>query len=438
MAGKSRKKASSIRQRPVAGLDVGTTKICVIAGEVTAEGISVRGICSRPSEGLRKGVVIDIDAASASIKDTVAAAERETGAPVKDVFVGIAGSHIKGFSSIGAVAVRGKVVTDVDVERAIDSASAVYVPLDREILHVLPTDFILDGQGGVKDPVGMRGMRLEVRVYIITGAVASVQNLLTCCERAGLQVNDIVLQPIASAEATLTAADRDLGIALVDIGGGTTDMAIYRDGWLRRSAVLGIGGNHFTNDLSVGLKLPFAEAERIKKSCGSALVADLHDLTPVQVAAIDGQVRSIPRKYITEILQPRGEELLEMIRREIQESHESGIPVLGLVLTGGASLLLGFDVAAGSLLGMPVRIGRPMIPMRGAPGRHGEELAASPVHGEGHLQEFVSPMYATAVGLVRYGADSLQSGDTVTYTSTLFNRIVVRMTGWFKDILNKR
>ncbi|MGE5239456.1 MAG: cell division protein FtsA [Chloroflexota bacterium] len=438
MQRKSRRKSGAVKRKAVVGLDVGTTKICVIVGECTKEGVCVRAVSSHPSDGLRKGVVIDIDAAARAMKEAVSAAEREWGAPIKDVFVGIAGSHIKGFSSIGAAAVRDKVVTDVDVDRAIDSASAVYVPLDREILHVLPTDFILDGQGGIKDPVGMRGGRLEVRVYIVTGAVASVQNLLTCCERAALDVNDIVLQPIASAEATLTATDREMGIALVDIGGGTTDVAIYKDGWLRRSAVLGIGGNHFTNDISVGLKLPFAEAERLKKTAGSVRPQDLYDLAQVDVASIDGQTRSIPRRYVTEILQPRCDELLDLIKREIHEAYEQGVAVLGLVLTGGASLLAGFDRAAEALLAMPVRVGHPVLPVIGTLSEQRSGNPGAIGRSGTSLHELHSPMYATGVGLVLYGADSLRAGETELFTSSVFNRIVTQMTGWFKNMLGKR
>lgn len=348
----------------VVGLDVGTTKICAIMGDVNEDGVRVLAVSSHPSNGLRKGVVIDIEATANSIKKAVADIEEQTGTGVREVYVGIAGSHIKSFNSYGAIGIKGKEVTREDVERAIDSASAVYVPLDREILHVLPTDFILDGQDGIKDPVGMAGVRLEVNVYIVTGAVTSVQNLLKCCERAELDVIDIVLQPLASAEATLNPYERDMGVALVDIGGGTTDIALYKDDWLRHTAVLGIGGNHFTNDISVGLRVPFPEAERIKKKYGSVSSfvpsPELNNTADVDVVAIDGQVRTIPAKYISEILQPRSEELLELIKREIQAFQSGGVSVSGVILTGGSSLLSGFDRMAEAILAMPVRIGYPV------------------------------------------------------------------------------
>ena len=421
-------------QNIIVGLDVGTTKICAIMGEVNENGVTVLAASSHPSNGLRKGVVIDIEATANSIKKAVAELEEKTGAGVREVYVGIAGSHIKSFNSYGAIGIKGKEVTHEDVERAIDSASAVYVPLDREILHVLPTDFILDGQDGIKDPVGMAGVRLEVNVYIVTGAVTSVQNLLKCCERAELDVIDIVLQPLASAEATLNSYERDMGVALVDIGGGTTDIALYKDEWLRHTAVLGIGGNHFTNDISVGLRLPFPEAERIKKKYGSvdfpARSAENNDTGDVDVVAIDGQVRTIPAKYISEILQPRSEELLILIKQEMQAFQDSGIAVSGVILTGGSSLLSGFDRMAEAVLSMPVRIGYPIRASSREGAGHEE---GTPVI-RGLNEEFNSPVYATGLGLVLYGASGLMPAER---SFNVFNRIVAKMAGWFKAIIKK-
>jgi cell division protein FtsA len=429
MAAEKKKRNSSV----IVGLDVGTTKICAIAGEVAEDGIDILSVSSHPSNGLRKGVVIDIEATANSIKKTVSDVEEQTGISVREVYVGIAGSHIKSFSSYGAVGIKGREVTSEDVEKAIDFASAVYVPLDREILHVLPTDFILDGQDGIKDPVGMAGVRLEVKVYIVTGAVASVQNLLKCCERAGLEVVDIVLQPLASAEATLNNDERDMGIALVDIGGGTTDIAIYSEGWLRHTAVLGIGGNHFTNDISVGLRLPFNEAERVKKRYGS-IVPEI-DNAEVDVVAIDGQVRGIPRKYITEILQPRCEELLDLVRQEIHAVHNNGIAVSGVVLTGGSSLLSGFDRMAEAILSMPVRIGYPHLSHQ----NFSHQNFSGDAHGMHVLKgEFNNPMYATGIGLVLYGIGSIMPSERGGFSSDLFSRVLNKMTGWFKKIAGRR
>jgi cell division protein FtsA len=404
------------RGRVIVGLDVGTTKICAIAGEVSEEGITVLAMGSHPSTGLRKGVVIDIEATANSIKKAVSGVREQLGIPVNEVYVGIAGSHIKSIGSYGAVGIKGKDVTPEDVDRAIDSAGAVYVPLDREILHVLPTDFILDGQGGIKDPVGMAGVRLEVQVHIVTGAVASVQNLIKCCERADLKVLDIVLQPLASSEATLTADERDMGVALVDIGGGTTDIAVYKDGWLRHTSVLGIGGNHFTNDVSVGLRLPFNEAERVKKKYGTVLQSDLNDGTDMDVVGIDGQVRGIPRKYLGEIIRPRCDELLELIRQEINVSPGYDVGVSEVVLTGGASLLSGLDRMAEAVFSLPVRIGY--------------------LHRvEGIRGELNHPMYATAIGLLLYEAASMMPDERNGFSSDLFAKIVDKMTGWFRRIV---
>lgn len=430
----------------IVGLDVGTTKVCAIVGEVGDDGVTVRAVSSHPSSGLKKGVVIDIEATAATIKKTVDEAAEQAGVAIREVCVGISGSHIRSVNSFGAVGIKGKEVTPDDVERAIDAASAVYVPLDREVLHVLPTDFILDGQDGIKDPVGMAGVRLEVKVYIVTGAVTSVQNLIKCCERAGVEVADIVLQPLASAEATLTPYERDMGIMLVDIGGGTTDIAIYRDSWLRHTAVLGIGGNHFTNDLAVGLRLPFHEAERVKKHYGTVIPSDFTSRTAlsgalpapngngeVEVVALDGQVRGIPKKYIEEILHPRGEELLDLIKQEFQTVHASGMAVAGVVLTGGSSLLSGFDRMAEAILSMPVRIGYPGRALRGAPDDAG---AVVPVSG---LDEgFDSPLYATGIGLVLHGAEALLPHESGSASSEVFGRVMSTMTGWFKKITRKK
>lgn len=434
MTTERKKRNSSI----IAGLDVGTTKICAIVGEAADDGVNILSISSQPSTGLKKGVVIDIEATANSIKKAVADAEAQTGMSIKEVYVGIAGSHIKSFSSYGTVGIKGKEVSREDVEKAIDSASAVYVPLDREVLHVLPMDFILDGQDGIKDPVGMAGVRLEVKVFIVTGAITSVQNLLKCCERAGLEVVDIVLQPLASSEAALTPYEKEMGIALVDVGGGTTDIAIYKDGWLRHTAVLGIGGNHFTNDVAVGLRLPFHEAERVKKQHGSVLPSAANDAAEVDMIAIDGQVRTIPKKYISEILHPRSEELLELIRQEIQIVHESGASVSGTVLSGGSSLLDGFDRLAEAVLSMPIRVGYPDLMQGGISGRNMPGYAYESQRMNKLKGEFNSPMYSTGIGLVLYGAEALLPSDRAFSSSDVFGRIVNKMNGWFKKIVGSK
>lgn len=405
------------RGNVIVGLDIGTTKICALVGEVMDNKIDVLAISSSPSTGLRKGVVINIEATVDSIKKAVKEAETIAGVEIRSVYVGIAGGHIKGFESYGAVGIKGKEVRPQDVERVIDSASVVYVPLDREVLHVIPTEFILDGQDGIKDPVGMSGVRLEVKVHIVTGAVSSVQNLLKCCERAGLDVIDIVLEPIASAEAVLTEDEKDIGIALIDIGGGTTDIAIYKDGSLRHTAVLALGGNHFTNDIAIGLRIPVQEAERVKKRYGCAITGMVDGTEEIDMVGADRQVRKIPRKYIAEIIQPRCEEISELIKREVEGVSNLQFGLSGVVLTGGASLLEGIDRVVEAELGLPVRIGMP------------EGIKASHISP---LQNTVSnPMYSTGIGLILYG--SMNETERI-FNGDLFNGIFDRMKGWVKNL----
>jgi cell division protein FtsA len=394
----------------IVGLDVGTTKICAVVGEVTKGNLEFRGISTSASRGLRKGVVVNIEAAVESIRNAVKAAESSTGAEINSVYVGISGGHIKGFNSYGAAGVRGREVSDVDVERVIDSAKAVYVPLDREVLHVIPTGYMLDGQNGIRNPVGMIGSRLEAKVYILTGAITSVQNLLKCCEEAGIEVTDIVFEPLASAEAVLMEDERQLGVAVVDIGGGTTDIILYRDGWLRHSSVLAVGGNHFTNDIAVGLRISVSEAERVKKSLANVtanITAGTNEIGIMQA----GQERKIPRSLLSEIIQPRAEELLDLIRAELIACSGYDIASTGVVLTGGGALLEGLDRMAETLLGLPVRIGFPRN-IKGCAGVN-------------------NPIYATGAGLVLYGYGS-EPGEA--FSSDAFTGVFGKMKDWVKEI----
>ena len=395
----------------VVGLDVGTTKICAVVGELIEGELEIRGVSTSASTGLRKGVVVNIESTVESIKNAVKTAESITGVEINAVNVGIAGGHIKGFNSYGAVGVRGKEVAYMDVERVIDSAKAVYVPLDREVLHVIPTGYILDGQNGIRDPVGMMGVRLEAKVYIITGAVTSVQNLLKCCEKVGLEVADIVFEPIASAEAILTDDEKELGVAIVDIGGGTTDIILYKDGSLRHTSVLAIGGNHFTNDIAVGLRVSVSEAERVKKSFGSAATSMVSDSEEIDIIQA-GQGRKILRRCLSEIIQPRTEELLDLIKSELISCSAYDIASTGVVLTGGCSLLEGLDRMAEAVLGLPVRIGFP------------KDI-------KGCKDIINNPMYATGVGLVLYGSDT--ESDRVFYPDA-FTGIFGKMKDWVKGI----
>lgn len=397
----------------IVGLDIGTTKICVVVGEVVNRELEFRGVSMSPSTGLRKGVVVDIEATVDSIKNALQKVEETTGVEIHAVNIGISGGHIKGFNSYGAVGVRGREVTHVDIARAIDSAKAVYVPLDREVLHVIPTGYILDGQNGIRDPIGMAGVRLEAHVYIITGAVTSVQNLLKCCRRAGVEVINVIFEPLASAEAILTEDERELGVAVVDIGGGTTDIGIYKDGWLRHSSVLAVGGNHFTNDVAVGLRVSVTEAERIKRTFGSARITMDDDLEEIDIVQA-GQSRTILRRHLTEIIQPRTEELLGLVQKELLACGGYDIAATGVVLTGGGSLLQGIERMAEASLALPVRIGLPI----GIAGCH--EVSGN-------------PMYATGAGLVLYGfqADSGNGAYSDSLTG-VFGKMRDWVTGIFR------
>jgi cell division protein FtsA len=366
------------------GLDVGTTKICAVVADVGRKEAEILGMGVSPSQGLKKGIVINIDATVDSIKKAVKEAEASSGTRIRSVSVGISGAHIKGFDSSGAVGLRGKEVAFADVSRSIDSAQAVYVPLDREVLHVLPTGFVLDGQDGITDPIGMSGVRLEARVHIITGAASPMQNLLKCCEKAGLEVSDVVFEPLASAHVVLSKEEKESGSVLVDLGGGTTDIALFKDNTMRYASVIGVGGNHFTNDIAVGLRITMSEAEKVKKAAGAAYEQFVGDAEEIQITQAGGQIRTLPRKYVAEILQPRCEEILELIKEEIRKCSGHGAALCGVVITGGASQLSGFEKMAESVLGLPVRSGLPE-------------------HLKGLKSEIKSPVYSTGVGLATYG-----------------------------------
>lgn len=383
------------RDHIVVGLDIGTTKICAIVAEVNEEGsVNIIGVGSSPSRGLRKGVVVNIESTVESIKKAVEEAELMAAVQINSVYTGIAGSHISGENSRGVVALKKQEVTRLDVQRAVDTARSVAVlPQDRRILHVLPREFMVDDQDGIREPLGMSGSRLEVDVHIITGAVTSAQNIIKSVNRAGLDVVDIVLQPLASSEAVLTPEERELGVAMVDMGGGTTDLAIFAEGSIRHTAVLPIGGQHLSTDLAIGLRTPQAEAERIKIRKGVALTELVNDDDMVEVPGVgDRPARTLSRKLLAEIIEPRVEEMFDLVCREITRTGYEGILAAGVVITGGTSMLEGMLEAAERVLDLPVR--------RGVP------------NGVGGLRDIVSnPIYATGVGLIlhaRHHAEELE------------------------------
>jgi len=400
----------------IVGLDIGTTKICVIVAERTENGVDIVGIGTHPSRGLRKGVVVDIDATVESIKAAVEEAELMADCEITSVYAGIAGSHIRAINSHGVVAVKDREVRVGDVKRVIDAAKAVAIPMDREVIHVIPQEFIIDDQDGIREPLGMSGVRLEAKIHIVTAAVTSAQNVVKCANKAGLDVIDIVLEPLASSQAVLAADERDLGVCMIDIGGGTTDIAVFQDGSIKSTAVLGLGGYHLTNDIAVGLRTPFDEAERIKKKFGVASPRYLGSDDVLSVPSVGGRrPREVSRKILCEIIEPRIEEILSLARQEIAKAGlEEKIPS-GVVLTGGASALAGMPELAEEIFEAPVRRGSPT--------------------GIGGLQDVVrSPMYATGVGLVVFGNAQRSPRGHSRFRmrdDSIFGRVKQRMRDWF-------
>lgn len=375
-------------ERTIVGIDVGTTKICTLVGEVDdASNLCVVGVGVAPSHGLSKGVVVNVDEASKSIAASIEKAERVSGYTIESAYVGLAGKHISSLNSRGVVAVgRGeRYITEEDVERAIEAAQAIAVPHNREIVHTIPRSYTLDGQEGVRDPVGMMGFRLEVEAHIVTGAVASMRNLVQCVESANVAVNDLILQPLASSEAVLSPEERETGVALVDAGGGTTDVAIFVEGSVWHSVVLPVGGNNLTNDVAVGLRTPFATAEELKIKYGTSLPETVDPAETVDVAAFgEGASQSVSRLQLAQIIEARAEEMYLLIQNEIKRSGYEGLLPAGLVLTGGTAELQGFKELGREMLGLPVRVGK--------------------VRNIGGLVDAVSsPPYATAVGLLLWG-----------------------------------
>jgi len=400
----------------IVGLDIGTTKICAIVAEPTENGVDVVGIGTHPSKGLRKGVVVDIESTVDSIKHAVEEAELMADCEISSVYAGIAGGHIDGMNSHGIVAVKDGEVSENDVRRVIDAAKAVAIPMDREVIHVIPQEFVIDDQDGIRQPLGMHGVRMEAKIHIVTAAVTSAQNIVKCANKAGLNVVDIVLEPLASAEAVLAGDERDLGVCLVDIGGGTTDVAVFADGSIKHTSVLGLGGYHVTNDIAVGLRTPFEEAERIKKRFGMASARYLSSDDVITVPSVGGRrPREVSRKILCEIIEPRIDEILTLARQELVKAGlEDRIPS-GVVLTGGCSALMGISELAEEIFESPVRQG-------------------TPLH-VGGLQDVVrSPMYATGVGLVLYGQAQARGRGQSRFRirdESIFRRVRQRMRDWF-------
>ena len=408
------------RENIIVGLDIGTTKIgCIIAELDSDHNVKIVGVGTSRSEGLRRGVVVNLEKTVVSIGRAIEEAELMAGVEVRNVYAGIAGDHIRSINSHGVIAVsRGGVeITRADIGRVIDAAKAVAIPMDREILHILPQEFTVDDQKGIKDPTGMAGIRMEVDVHIVTGAVSSAQNLVKAIQQAGYQVRDLVLEPLASSFGVLTEDERELGVALVDIGGGTTDIALFHEGSIRHTSVIGLGGNSVTNDIAIGLRTPARDAERIKERYGAALATLVDPDEEIIVPHMAGQgERRVSRELLASIIQPRMEEILALAKADIKKTGWTDRIPAGFVLTGGASALPGTSELGERILDVPVRIGRPL-------------------GVTGLVDSVDEPRFATGVGLVIYGKDAGREENRFTGgdDDTLWSRVFERMKEWLHD-----
>ncbi len=403
----------------IVGLDIGTTKICAVVGELAEDGvIDIVGIGTCPSTGLRKGVVVNIDQTVQCVRKALDEAELMAGCEIEKIYVGIAGSHIMGINSHGVIAVKGGEVEQRDIERALDAARAVAIPADREVIHILPQEYVVDDQRGIANPLGMAGVRLEVKVHIVTGAVSSAQNIVRSCHRSGLEVADIALESLASAKAVLTKEEREIGVALVDLGGGTTDIAIFVNDAIKHTAVLALGGQNLTNDIAFGLRTPMTAAEKIKVKYGCALMDMVRREESIEVPSVGGRdAGRIPRKVLAQICEPRMEEILYLVDQTLIRSGYKDLIGAGIVLTGGTALVEGCQELGEQIFNLPTRIGYP--------------------RNVGGLKDVVnSPKFATAVGLLKYGAEKENDGQKnfTSHETSMFNGVLVRMKKWFKDI----
>jgi cell division protein FtsA len=406
------------KERYLVGLDIGTSKVAAIVGEMLDDDtLDIVGIGVAESSGIRRGVVVNLEAAVDSIKKAIEEAELTAGVEIDSVHLAVAGPHIKGFNSRGVIAVAGKSreITRDDVRRAIEAAKAVSLPSGREILHVLPQDFVVDDQDGIGSPVGMTGARLEVNVHIVTAGSTAIQNIVTCVNRAGVRVCESVVEQIAAGESVLTPDEKELGVALVDIGGGTADVAIFERGSLWHTAVIGVGGDHFTNDIAVGLRMPIPDAEKLKRKCGCALSAMVDEDETMDVASVGGRrSRVMPRRILSEILQPRAEEIFHLVWDEIRRAGYEKSLNSGIVLTGGGAILEGMPEIAEQIFDLPIR--------RGAP------------TGMGGLADHVhSPSFATAAGLVQYAQRNQVAETSRAAGAGAFSRVAGRLRGLFKE-----
>jgi cell division protein FtsA len=398
----------------VVGLDIGTSKISCLVAEVRPDGaLNVIGLGTHPSSGLRRGVVVNIEATVDAISRVIQEVELMADCKITDVYTGIAGSHIKSFNSNGMVAIKDKEVTPMDVERVIEVARAMPIPADQQILHILTQEFIIDGQDGVREPIGMSGVKLEVKVHIVTGAVSAAQNVIKCVRRCGLEVMDLILQPLASSYATLSEDEKGLGVCLVDIGGGTTDLAVFTQGAIRHTAVIPVAGDQITNDIAMALRTPTAEAEEIKIRHGVAMSSLADPAEMIEVPGVgDRAPRRLSRQALADVIEPRVSELFELVQSELRRSGYEELLSSGLVLTGGASVMDGMVELGEEIFHLPVRVGAPQY--------------------SGGLADVVcQPRYATAMGLITEGIAQRRRGIQARETRS-FRHLFGRMKSWFE------
>lgn len=407
--------AKKVNSNLIVGIDIGTSKVLAIVGEIGVDGeIEVIGVGHHPARGLRKGVVANIESTVQSIQRAVEEAELMAGCQIYSVFAGIAGAHINSFNSHGVVAIKDEEVTRNDIERVIEAAKAMAIPNDQRILHVMPQDFIIDGQDGIREPVGMCGVRMEAKVHMITGAVSAAQNIVKCIRRCGLEVDDIILEQIASSESVLTEDERELGVCMIDIGGGTTDIAIFSDGAIRHTAVIPIAGDQVTNDIAVAFHTPTPAAEELKKKHGCALVQLVDETQIIETPSMGGRPpRTLSRQNLAEIIEPRIEELLVLIQAELRRSGFEELIGSGIVMTGGSSRIEGMMELAEEVFHLPVRLGVPNY--------------------SGSLSEVVkNPIYATGIGLIQFGQANRSQIAQLNQSSSPFKAVLDRMKSWFK------
>lgn len=407
------------KEKVVVGLDVGTTKVVALVGNIIDGTIEIIGLGKAESRGLEKGVVVDIGRTITSIRKAIEEAENMADVKINSVYVGIAGKHITSINNSGTVSINrpDRIIAQDDVRRVVETAQAIQLPPESEMIHVIPRQYIVDGQDGITDPVGMTGTRLEVDVHIVTGAVTAVHNLVRCVENLGVGIEQIVLEPLASSMAVLSSAEKELGVVLMDIGGGTTDISVFRGGDIWFSKVIPIAGEHITNDITVGLQTPIEEAELIKKEAGTALVESVAEDEKIEVATIGGdEKKTVSRKKLAKVIEPRVEELLDLGMQEVEDAGYRDLVPAGLVLTGGTSLLQGIVEFAAQRYDIPVRRGR--IPQG--------------IHGLRDIVE--SPIFATSIGLLRYAVETkdFKKPEYAQRRSSLISKLFTWLNRFFR------